>query len=167
MPFPIQRVPQGLSQLLSTFGGQTPMAMADQVIGVLDLLQFYGLSQRQTLTMGVAGAGASTTDPQAFVIPSASNWSVLFTVHATLVLQVGTTSVGFGVSVQRPGSGAAALETRDYGTGLVVGSRLCVAHQPGQPLLLPPGSRVGGWMYSTLGSGVQDVAVTADIGVLG
>lgn len=165
MPFPIQRVPQGLGQLLSSFGGQTPQALADQIFGVVELLQFYGLQQRVTLTNSAAGVASSTTTAQATVTPSATQWSVLFSIHTTVLVLAGTTEVGFGCTITRPSGSVIVLECKDIVP--VVGSRLCVTFAARFPIMLPPGSQVGVLLYSTLGSATQDVAVTCDVGLLG
>lgn len=170
MPNKIQRVPRGLAELLSTFGGQTPIELEDRVRAQIDSLQFYGLSQRTFASANSGGPAASSlTTPQAVVIPSSTSWSVLFAAKAGIQpVQAATTEVGFAILLARSGSpptqGFAFLNNVDMVP--VVGSNLFVTY-PGPLLMLPPGAQVGVLLYSTLGAAAQPVTIDCEFGLLG
>jgi hypothetical protein len=57
LPFPIQRTPRGLLELLSVFGGDAPRLLDEEVSGIVDLRDFYGADRMiNTQTVGAAGA---------------------------------------------------------------------------------------------------------------
>lgn len=166
MPFKIQRVPRGLNDLLSSFGGVTPAELEDRVQAVVELIQFYGLQQRVSLT-GTSGAvGTSLTVPGVTVTPSNTSWSVLFGAHGGVTnVTAATTQLGFGICHQRPGGLPSMFET--FNGVPVVASNVLVGAQMPFPLLLPPGSTIGALLFSTLGAGTQVLTITADVGLLG
>jgi len=166
VPFQIQRLPRGLGDMLSSFGGVTPAELEDRIRGVVDLVQFYGNQQRVALSAANAGFGTSLTVAAAAVTPSARSWSILFAAMGTITpVNAGTTHIGIGIGLLRPGFDTIMLEARDLVP--VVGSNLVVAYSSPFPLLLPPGSSVGLMLYSTLGAGTQTGGITVDFGVLG
>lgn len=170
MPFKIQRVPRGLDQLLSTFGGQTPIQLADDVRAIIDLLQFYGLTQRSHAAGAVAGVGSSLINPQVTITPSLTNWSILFTAMAGIQpIAAATTWVGFGPILARAGtpgvSGFSILKA--YEAAPPVGANAFAEFVAPYPMLLPPGTQVGCLMWSTLGAGAQNVTISAEFGLLG
>lgn len=166
MPFKIQRVPRGLGNMLSSFGGLTPAELEDRIRGTVDLTQFYGNQQRQVLSAANAGFAASLTVPAAAVTPSASSWSILFAAMGTITpVAAATTHVGFGIGLVRPGADTIMLEARDLVP--VVASNLVLSFLASYPFLIPPGASVGLMLYSTLGSATQTGGITVDFGVLG
>lgn len=169
MSFTIQRVPQGLADLISSFGGQTPRELAEEVHGSLELIQAYGLSQRTNLAAAAAGVPASLTTPQASFVLSLTRWTVLFAAHAGIQnVTAATTELGFGIALSRGSSfaqGFDLLETRDFVP--VVGSNLFLPWVAPYPLLCPPGSQIGVLLYSTLGAAAQSVTINAEWGTLG
>lgn len=110
MPFRIQRSPRVLNNLLSIFGGETPIELEDRVRGTIDLLQAYGAPQRQliqinnpALTEGVAlPAGSSFTPTVPFILYGASlsitQTATLTALHASIWLGISPT--GYKVASQ-------------------------------------------------------------------
>lgn len=164
MPLKIQRVPRGLGEMLSTFGGQTPAELEDRARGVVDLTQFYGMMQRSVQTSGFVAAAASLTTMQAFI--AVNSWALLFAASAAISpVNAGTTQLGYGIAIQRPGGPAQLIQSQN--SVPVVGSNVAESMILPYPLLLPPGSAVGVLLFSTLGVGTQTGGITADLGILG
>lgn len=160
----IQRVPRGLSDVLNIFGGETPKKLADAVIGNLDLLQFYGLSQRSVLETTTAaqteGTSAGPTLPQ--------NWCVLFGATMAVTKTATMTALRFSLAVRRPQTFVFVSESGDGGpfgateTGVV---RCCFV--PPTPWLLPPGSQVVGALDILGTDATAATVVTVELGILG
>jgi hypothetical protein len=82
MALRIQRVPRGLNDLLSIFGGETPTDLAPQVYGMVDLLQFYALSQDVHFSSNDPALAEGGTVTNTI---SNTNWVVLLDLNATVV----------------------------------------------------------------------------------
>lgn len=164
-PWSIQRVAQGLLNTLNIRGGQTPTELEPKVRGTVNLLQFFGSQQVQTLTSGSGAVAASATTPQATV--TLTDWAVLFCAQAAELPQAGRTESGFGVSIKRPGQRGCLYATRDvgpYAAGTI--TTLSVAFVPPEPMILPPGTVIGILGYSGPG-GNGIYSITVDLGNLG
>lgn len=97
MSFAIQRVPRGLSDILSIFGGHTPRDLSSEVHGSLELMQLYGQTQLTTATATNA-ALAEGTDIQ--IVPAAQ-WTVVFSATINIVKTATMTALGGAISVIR------------------------------------------------------------------
>lgn len=106
MPFRIQRVPQGLNNLLSIFGGATPVDLEDRVQASLELIQFYGL-QQQRVVFGNDAALAEGSQVSATVnFPAVrGQWAVLFNASVAVVKTATVTALRASLRMQRAGSG--------------------------------------------------------------
>jgi hypothetical protein len=135
----IQRVPRGLNELLSLVGGKTPTELEERVRPTLELLQFYGLTQRRLVASTNAALGSGTT--MSVTLPGAS-WNVLFAASfaangvaaftsLALQLRVNGLKVGF-LNVANP---AVAFENS-------------ISFVPPYPMLLEPGSSVEGFIQT-------------------
>lgn len=161
----IQRVPLGLGPLLSTFGGVTPQSIEEAIKGTLDLLQFYGLTQLQTL----GGSDAALAENSFVTItPSARNWTVLFGAQGSVTKTPTQTALRMETFVARTGGAAMLVSSESLGpfgateTGVVSFGGLLP-----YPILCPPGTRV--LIYcAVLGTDATCNAVgVAEFGVLG
>lgn len=161
----IQRVPRGLSELLSTFGGVTPNQIGDTIQGMLELIQCYGLTQLQTRSStdaaAVEGSGTGVT-------LSATNWTVLFGADMGVTKTATMTALGLGLLIRRAQPSFITLASEEFQrfgateTGLAV-----VAHRCPYPLLCPPNTVVFGGI-NILGTDANcNLTVTAEFGVLG
>jgi len=101
VPLPIQRTPRGLSDVLSIFGGLTPRALADEARGVVDLLQFYGLSQQNRLQ---ATNAALTLGNGVELIAPSNQWWLVFSVGYVCVKTATMTNLRVSLQVG-PGQG--------------------------------------------------------------
>lgn len=158
MPLPIQRVPQGLGQLLSTFGGQSPQQLSENVSGVLDLMQFYGLQQRsflQATDAALALGGFVTVGPL-------SVWSVCFGVLAVANKAAAMTDLSLAIYVRDN------VYAYNQATNLGAASgQFYAVYAPDTPLLIPPGNTFRAFLASLAGVATANVTVRADIGLLG
>lgn len=165
MPFQIQRLPTGLGQVLSTFGGHTPRHLEEGVHGSIELLQNYGLTQLQS---GFASNAAAAEGTAVNVVLSATSWTVLFGA-SVLVTKTGTmtalaTILGLNRGTQF-GQQLAAQEFTAFGA-TVTGNVVTPWRAP-YPLLCPPGTIVNG-QASIIGTdATANVNVFAEFGVLG
>jgi len=165
MPLSIQRVPKGLSDLLSVFGGQTPRQLSEQISGVLELVQFYGLQQRQ-----VATATNAALAEGALVAITVPTWTVLFGAEVIISKTATMTALRGAVVLQRGGSGSgtitlAAQELGPFGateTGFV-----SVPAWLPYPLILPPQARILGQPQIIGTDANAVVTISAEIGTLG
>lgn len=165
-PSDIQRVPQGLLNVLGMqSAGATPPQLASSVSGVLDLLQFYGLTQRQIL-LTTNGALATNTAMDLALTP-ANSWGILFFAQATVGLDASMTSLTIRISLQRSSvglfMGIASEQVQLPGIANDIGACGFVAPYP---LLLPPSTTL---RMSALFAGVASAScgLSAEIGLLG
>jgi len=162
VPFKIQRVPTGLSQVLTIFGGQTPQELEDRVRATIDVLQAYGLTQRQQLV--AANAAVAEGANLSIVLPA--SWCILFAASISIAAAVGLVGAGFGMAVSR-GGGAQQPVSFDKVDLAVAGGAIVNAFVPSYPLLLPPNSVISGVPYWLNGAATADAQVQCDVGVLG
>lgn len=164
MPFTIQRVPNGLANVLNLAGGETPRELEDRVRPSLDLLQFYGLTQLQSAfqtTVGVVeGAGITQV-----LHPSA--WTVLYQVAAEVLKTATATALAIQCGYNRRTTFNTVTAKGALGpfgateTGIVgVGGMLPY------PLLCPPGSTVFMNLLILGTDASATCSVTAEFGVL-
>lgn len=160
----VQRVPEGLLQLLSLQGGRTPSEIENSIQGALDLLQFYGLTQLQT---GGAGPTACAVGVGITFTPAPNAWSVLFAATGTAILTATMTTSWLFLGYQRrPGATMPIATGEVSATAAVAGNQTLGAILP-YPLLLPPGAT----LFLTPETIGVDATVTlvlqAEYGVLG
>jgi hypothetical protein len=134
MPDRIQRVPRGLNELLTLSGGKTPIELEERVQASLDLLQFYGLTQRRVVTAVNAAIGSAVSLPVA--LPG--SWNLLYIASMTCVGNAAMTSLVIHVTLN--GIKIASFEP-PYLTAALGHSANFVAPYP---LLLEPGAVLAG-----------------------
>lgn len=141
MPEPIQRVASGLNTLLALQSGAGPRQLADTIGGVLELLQFYGVTGLSQLSNGNA---ALTEGNPVSVTPSAKNWVVLFGAWGTIVKTATVTALRGEVYVRRGNLNfAQLLFAEQLGPfGATETGNAAFGGMLPYPLLLPPNSQV-------------------------
>lgn len=165
-PFKIQRVPRGLNDLLSTYGGETPIQLEDRIFGMVELLQMYGLNQLQTNTANNA-ATAENSGPS-FVL-SATRWTVLFSAHGTIVKTATMTALRASVLLNRVTRDSAIVWASDSlgPFGATETGNCDFGGRLPYPLLCPPGSSVATLLQILGTDATANVSVFAEYGVLG
>lgn len=167
MPFRIQRVPRGLNELLSIFGGNTPNELEDRVRASLDVLQMYGIQQRQTFTASNAALAEATDVSNT---PS-TNWIVLFQASITITKTATMTALNASIGIRYNGNVneeetlAASANLGPFGateTGLVT-----LNYVAPYPRLLPPRTQFVGRMGILGTDATASVFIGANYGVLG
>lgn len=163
MALTIQRVPRGLNDVLSIFGGQTPKGLAEEIAGIIDTLQFYGLAQQQ---FQANAANIAQDGTVVLTVPSNQYW-VLFQAHVVMSITAAVTaarvSVGFSSSSLTAHCIGAAADV------LTVG----VVYDWRMPWLLPyprvllPGTVIRAQLERLAGAANLAVGLTAQVGVLG
>lgn len=167
MPFGIQRVARGVMELLSLQGGEGPKSLEDQVKATLDLLQFYGLQQLQTIT---ANNAALAEGGFVSVIPSSRNWTVLFTAVSSVNITATMTALDHVIVLQRNGPAAttspiAHRARTNFGATVTGFDHLPVIFP--YPMLLPPNTQISA-SPSIIGTdATADVTIRCEIGSLG
>lgn len=164
-PGDIQRFPQGLLNVLGMqSAGQTPAQLAASIAGTLELLQFYGLTQRQVLV--ATNAAIATNTPLTLALTPPSSWGVLFGLSASLGETATIGNVQSLLSLQRGASGAfhgvSFYESLNVAAGGVHGNEFWCPY----PLLLPPSSsaRV---VFQFTTDATASIGLSAEIGLLG
>lgn len=167
MALKIQRLPRGLNDLLSIFGGQTPQNLEETVRGSLELLQFYGLQQRQLLALNNAALAEGGN-----VQVTAAQWFVLFGATVTVVKTATATALRGAIFVNRSGSGAAnsnlPVSAQEGGPfGATETGAVHMPWQPSFPWLCPPGTTIQGFLAILGTDATANVTIQAEVGVLG
>ena len=163
MPEKIQRVPRGLNDLLALSGGQTPQLLADEVRPTLDLLQLYGLTQAQTLIATNAAAAEGAT---VGILLSATQWTVLFAICATVAKTATMTALEIGATLQRQG---VQIPIVSRAGGPFGATETGAVHAPfflPYPTLCPPGTVVGAVATIIGTDATASVTVRAEVGFL-
>lgn len=165
MPFRIQRVPRGLSDLLSIFGGQTPTELEDRARLTLESLQLYGTTQLQS----IFGNAAAAAEGNLISLPlSADRWTVLFSVWGAIQKTATMTALRGSVVLNRRTTYSPLAFTSDLGPfGATETGTVNFGGFLPYPLLCPPGSFVGA-VANVIGTdATANVSVFAEYGTLG
>jgi hypothetical protein len=165
MAFRIQRVPRGLNDLLSSFGGATPTELEDRVRGSLELLQLYGTTQLQA-----ASANAPAAAEGASIALTLSNrWTVLFNAQGQVLKTATMTALRIAVSLNRNVQGGSALLFSDEGGpfGATESGFVRIGGQLPYPLLCPPGTALQTTLDILGTDASANISVVAEFGVLG
>jgi len=163
--FPVQRYPNGLLEMLGLKGLSPPRALADEIVGHLDLLQFYGQSQLQNLS---ASNAALAENGIITVTPQESAWTLLFGV-ACVIVKTGTMTACEGAWSKGPIASAQWLAST--GSLFPFGATETGAVRRGfrfpYPLILPPATPIN-FVLSILGTdATANCSVQAEFGVFG
>ena len=171
MPFRIQRVPRGLNDLLSIFGGGTPSELEDRVRATVELTQFYGLQQRQQVAVNdpalAQGATITLGGGGAAIAQFTTKWCILFAASASMVRTGTMTAARLSVILVRGGSTGITL-AHDEGSPYAATAlgTFAVPFVAPYPLLLPPPWNVGAFLASLGTDATASVTINAEIGVL-
>lgn len=152
--------------MLSTFGGVTPQAIEASIHGVMELLQFYGLSQVQVLTTAATPLAVGNT----VTLPLGDDWCVLFSASASFAKTATMTALRGRVNIGRGQNAitSALFPDEELGPyGATTAGQGRVGGFLPYPLLCPPGSSILAGP-NVLGTDANvTVIATAEIGVLG
>lgn len=164
-PFTIQRIPRALLNVIGNYGGQTPPELAQQVIGSLELLQMYGLTQLQSQT---ASNGAVAEGAGVSVTPSTRDWTVLFGAAGTVQKTATLTALWGFLAVNRAGGGSIPLDSREMGPfGATETGFATIGKYLPYPMLLPPNSVVSMNVPIIGTDATASVILTVEFGILG
>lgn len=163
MPFLIQRVPRGLNELLSIFGGQTPKEMEDRVRGSLELMQFYGSMLRRNFS------SAATPTAQNAILSATitTNWAVLFSASCQAARTATMTALRMSVFVSGPGgisSCVVAGEASPY-AATALGTYRLQWFAP-YPVLIPPNTNIFANVDSLGTDATVTIVASCDLGIL-
>lgn len=169
MPFNIQRVPRGLNDLLSAFGGATPTELEDRLRATVDCTQLYGLTQRQVITRTAAALPQNSFVSIAGQDPViVERWAVLYAATAIVVRTATMTALRFGVKVVRGGGSASTFVHVDgspfAATDLGTSEAPFVAPYP---ILLPPPWDIRGFLNTVGTDATVALTISCEVGVLG
>jgi len=160
MPLPIQRQPRGLAAVLSLFGGKTPQVLMDEIRGHVDLLQFYGATQKQIRSVTNAAAAVNTF--VTLTVPSNETW-ILFHCAPSIIAPAGLTDFTLAATIE----GSTVSWARE-GAGIAVGEICpCAPFVPPYPYVLLPGSQLSAVPLRISGAANLSCTLTASVGVLG
>lgn len=174
MPFRIQRVPQGLLNLLSIAGGATPIELEDRVQAVLEIIQLYGLQQRRVLlatNAALASGGAIDLRSNVANVPVTEGWAVLFGATAGIIKVAATTDASLSLELSRVGSSTnialAVANSQQLGAYGAAGlGSAGIAWTAPFPYILPPTWNISARLQNLAGVANASVSVIAEIGVL-
>lgn len=164
MTLKVQRVPRGLSDLLTIFGGEHPSGLVPELRGVIDVIQFYGLNNLTTLA--TSNAALAEGGNVQLTVPDRQFW-LLYALHATIVktatmtalradLQIGQGS-NFGVYAAEELGPFGATETGDVRFSYV----------PATPRVLLPQMALRASLEILGTDATANVSVVAHVGILG
>lgn len=153
--------------MLSIFGGATPTELEDRVRPTIDLLQMYGLTQGQTKA---ANDPASPENGTTGVVLSATQWTVVFAVTATVIKTATVTalrvSCGIRISADLTQEFALASESLDPFGATETGAATVVG-RISYPILCPPGSLAIGRIQILGTDATANITVGAYFGTVG
>jgi hypothetical protein len=115
-----------------------PQEVSTEIRPTINLLQCYGLTQR---TIAAAGPGPFATGGVASVVVSATAWTMLFGISATLTKTATMTALRAAVAIRYNSDATqeAALASEELGPfGATEIGTASVVWRPAEPLLLPP-----------------------------
>ena len=164
MPLPISRVPRGLSDLLTIFGGQSPQVLSEAVMGVIDVREFYGLVNFTTLA--TSNAALAEGSAVSLTVPVGQIW-LLYSLHATIVKTATQTALRADLQIGQGGNFGvvAAEELGPFGATETGDARF--AYVPGTPRILLPNFQVRCQLEILGTDATANVSVVAAVGVLG
>lgn len=165
MPGLVQRVPAGLLQVLNSVSqGENPRLLADDVQGVLELLQFYGLSQRQILQNQNAALTAGT--PLGVNLPN--SWCVFYGADIRIAKTATLTALRGSISLLRTSGSSLVLASADLGPyGATQVGNASVPFWAPYPMLIPPGGVILS-RADIIGTDASvNATLTVEVGVLG
>lgn len=172
MAFRIQRVPQGLNQLLSIFGGQTPVDLEDKVRGAVDLLQMYGLQQKQVFAANNAALAEGGLVQAVGTAGIVDRWAVLFGGTSTIIKTGTMTAAKLTLQLGRGGFSVNTLGLPlDLGGNCgpfgatETGPFTCSFFAP-YPIILPPPWQIFTRLEILGTDATASVSTTAEIGLL-
>lgn len=164
-PFTIQRIPRGLLNVLGNYGGQTPPELAQQTVGVMDILQMYGLTQLQT---GFLSNAALAEGGNVIITPSVSSWTILFSCSNFLVKTATMTAARTSIAINRVTQFGVAYHATEWGPfGATETGTASDGFILPYPLLCPPGTTVTGNLAILGTDATANYGVFAEFGVLG
>lgn len=164
-PFKIQRVPRGLSELLSMFGGFTPTELEERSRLTLESMQFYGSQQLQS---GFANNAAAAEGAAVSLTLHASLWTVLFGVQGAIAKTATMTALRGALTINRRTQFGPLLFSEELGPfGATETGTVSFGGYMPYPLLCPPGTTVSA-IASIIGTDANaNVSVFAEFGTLG
>jgi len=162
--YPIQRYPRGLSDLLTIFGGETPQELARQIVGTLELVDFYGLTQLQ---QGSANNAALAEGGFVTFTPSPTNWTILFGLWGLIVKTATMTALRGELYIRRGTASSQFFYGEQLGPfGATETGNVGFGKRIERPLILPPGSFVAA-TPSIIGTDANaNVTVSCEFGTL-
>lgn len=164
MPDKIQRVARALNSLLSQQGGQTPLALNDNLQGTIDLLQFYGMTQYARVD--VANAAAAEGTVLELVVPANQLW-VLFAMHAVVVKTATMTACRISLAWGEAGSPMVVWAEALGPFGATETGTITSGLQLPYPKILLPGMNCRGRIDIIGTDATADFTFSAGIGRLG
>lgn len=164
-PFEIQRVPLGLQYVLNLFGPGTPPKLGGELIGVIDLLQFYGLNQRTILN----GSNAALAEGgNISVLTPSTNWSILYALTGAVTKTATLTALNLQLQVGRGGAAPVTYANQEFQRfGATETGTVNICYVPAWPLLLPPAADLR-LVPGIIGTDANvNAALQAEIGLFG
>lgn len=164
MAFTIQRVPRGLADVLTIFGGETPRDLAPEVRGSLELLQLYGSTQLQVAS--AANAALAQNGNIDIVVPATQHW-VVFQMAALVANTATMTGLELALALGPSAALSVAVQTMEKTAGFAAGASIRIAWAAPYPRVLFPGA-VLRFQLSRLGTdATANCLLSAQVGVLG
>lgn len=160
----IQRVPAGLANVLNLFGGVLPTQLSAQTFGVLELLQSYGLQQKQTPF--VLNAALAPNVAQDLALTPANAWGVLFNINTSAGETATIGNLQSAIYLQRGTSGVFVARSFYESLNIAAGGQHLNAWNPPYALLLPPGS-IARAVYTFTADATVSMGISAEIGLFG
>lgn len=164
MPEKIQRIPRGLADLLSLQSGLSPVELEDRVRGVIDITQLYGWTQRAMFQFPSAAFAENV--PAVIAMPG--RWIILFGVSATFAKTATLTALRGNIWLAGYAGTGQIYASEELGPfGATETGNAIVTFVPPYPMILPPTLSIFA-NASIIGTDATvNIAVSADVGVLG
>lgn len=164
MSLKVSRVPRGLGDLLTSFGGLSPQSLLEELRGVIDVREFYGLNNFTTLS--TTNAALTEGNAVAQTVPVGQIW-LLYSAHAAIVKTATMTALRANIQVGQ-GSNFGVVAAEELGPfGATETGDVRFPYVPATPRILLPNFQVR-CQLEILGTDANaSVGIVVAVGVLG
>lgn len=167
MAFRIQRVPRGLADLLTIFGGVNPTELEERMRACVDATQFFGLQQLQRLSASDAALAEAGN-----VSIQLQTWAVLYGANVRATQTATVTALRLNILLNRTANASAATSIPVASGGpLAYGATFTgdfdVPWRAPYPLICPPGTLIQANLPLLGTDATAQVNILAEVGVLG
>jgi hypothetical protein len=162
---PIQTYPRGLLEVLQVKGLPAPNDLGETIVGTLDLLPFYGLSQQQVLS--VTNAALAETGSILITVPN-NQWWLWYGSSVHIVKTATCTSFQMSIRLAPASTGVGVtMAERWLASAEASADFTACSFRPPRPIVLVPGTSIAANLDMLAVDANMNVGFRAQVGVIG